>query len=556
MALEGLLLCVTHTGKAADSVHISDISDGVDLLASFRKPGAIYVPIPAKGGVSILVYSSTVAVSHASGGICKFVEQGYLTVKFVAGAEFATLLPSILDEGVLLTTKPTSINIVGPGVVATTIGDDVTITVTGGGGGTTDHTALSNLLWTASDHTGTASSLAAFDGTGAASYVTGTAHGDVLYFDGTVWTRLAPGTSGEFLQTTGSGTAPVWAASAGTTDHTALSNIIWTDSDHTGTAGAIAGFDGTGDAAYFSGTTHGDVLYYDGTTWNRLSPGTSGEFLQTAGSGSAPLWASGAGGTNDHALLSANLAWLTSAHTGTAGSLAAFTAGGGTSEVAGTTHGDVLYFNGVDWVRLAPGSTTNNPLVTQTAGSPPTWSSTIAVDTITESTADNGVVINSVRNFGKIAGDPPIGPDPAPLDGDIYYNTTLRMQMQYDGSRSKWLSVDSTKFDFGRSNSIPAGVYFRGVDRQVMSATEGWIAEQDGTVVSIGYTRQDFDAATFDIVESGASIATFASSASSDRDITINADFSADSILAVRSAPGSANTMTRVIGWVRVKWRS
>ena len=41
-----------------------------------------------------------------------------------------------------------------------------------GGGGTSDHTALSHLAWTSSAHTGTASRLAGFDGTGAASYYT------------------------------------------------------------------------------------------------------------------------------------------------------------------------------------------------------------------------------------------------------------------------------------------------------------------------------------------------------------------------------------------------
>lgn len=40
-----------------------------------------------------------------------------------------------LDEGVSLTTKMKSINFVGAGVVATTVGDDVTVTIAGGGGG-------------------------------------------------------------------------------------------------------------------------------------------------------------------------------------------------------------------------------------------------------------------------------------------------------------------------------------------------------------------------------------------------------------------------------------
>jgi len=41
----------------------------------------------------------------------------------------------------------------------------------GGGGGGTDHAALTNLVWTSSAHTGTANRVAAFDGSGAASYL-------------------------------------------------------------------------------------------------------------------------------------------------------------------------------------------------------------------------------------------------------------------------------------------------------------------------------------------------------------------------------------------------
>ena len=34
----------------------------------------------------------------------------------------------------------------------------------------------------------------------------------------------------------------------------------------------------------------GSVLYWDGTDWIALAPGTSGETLETQGSGSAPVW--------------------------------------------------------------------------------------------------------------------------------------------------------------------------------------------------------------------------------------------------------------------------
>ena len=36
----------------------------------------------------------------------------------------------------------------------------------------------------------------------------------------------------------------------------------------------------------------GDLVYYSGTAWVRLSPGTSGQFLKTQGAGANPTWAS------------------------------------------------------------------------------------------------------------------------------------------------------------------------------------------------------------------------------------------------------------------------
>jgi hypothetical protein len=81
----------------------------------------------------------------------------------------------------------------------------------GGGGGGTDHASLTNLSWIVSGHTGTAGSLATFDGAGAASLLSGVQEGDIVYYDGSSWTRLAPGTPGEFLQTQGVGASPTWS---------------------------------------------------------------------------------------------------------------------------------------------------------------------------------------------------------------------------------------------------------------------------------------------------------------------------------------------------------
>lgn len=42
------------------------------------------------------------------------------------------------------------------------------------------------------------------------------AQGDILYFNGTNYVRLAPGTSGDFLKTNGAGANPAWATATGT----------------------------------------------------------------------------------------------------------------------------------------------------------------------------------------------------------------------------------------------------------------------------------------------------------------------------------------------------
>lgn len=43
-------------------------------------------------------------------------------------------------------------------------------------------------------------------------------------------------------------------------------------------------------------STQGVVLYHNGTAWVALSPGTSGQFLQTQGAGANPQWAAGSSG--------------------------------------------------------------------------------------------------------------------------------------------------------------------------------------------------------------------------------------------------------------------
>ena len=156
-------------------------------------------------------------------------------------------------------------------------------------------------------------------------------------------------------------------------------------------------------------------------------------------------------------------------------------------------------------------------------------------------------------NYGNSATNPTV---PTPNDGDIYYNTVLRMWMSYDALRAKWLSIEAQEFTFGRNGVTAIGTYFQaGGGGRIMSAAEGFYAFRSGTICSAAYTRTGAAAMTFDFVANGVSIATLGSVAAAGRDVSMNADFTFGNILAVLNSAGSANSANNVIGTFRVKWR-
>jgi hypothetical protein len=292
----GLCLQVNHTGKAATSIHISDIRDGIDLLGGaygFRKPGAIYVPTPVNGGISILAYSGDVAVSFETGAIRQFINGGHLTAQFIVGSVLGpAIFPEVQDEGVTVDPATQILNFTGAGVTATqTAAGEVQVDIPGGGGPRTD--------------------------------------------------------------------------------------------------------------------------------------------------------------------------------------------------------------------------------------------------------------------YGVSATDPTV---PPPSNGDLYYNSVLDMEMRYDATRGKWLSIEADIVPFGRDGPTGVGQYYRAVNNRIMSATIGWYGQFNGTVVSLAYTRSNFNAATFEVMRSGVAVHTVPSAIIKGRDPTINADFVAGDVLAVRNQNPGSMTMD-VVGWMRVKWR-
>jgi hypothetical protein len=264
-----------------------------------------------------------------------------------------------------------------------------------------------------------------------------------------------------------------------------------------------------------AGQAQGDLLYFNGTNWVRLPAGVAGQILTTNGAAANPSWEN--------------------------------PAGGGVSGPGAATDNALVRWDG------ATGTVVKNSNVTLTDSGNMTFAggTTLSVDTIAPATGGNGVVVNTIRNYGKSPTNPAA---PPPSDGDTYYNTALRMHMSYDGLRSKWLSVETETFHFGRNGDVPAGVYYRAADGRVMSASNGWYATRSGTIVSLAYTRSDSDLAVFEIVADGAAIATVNSNAVGGRDVSLNADFSFGNVLAVRNQAGS-NTTSDVIAYLRVQWR-
>ncbi len=143
----------------------------------------------------------------------------------------------------------------------------------------------------------------------------GSTQGDILYRNATVWTVLAPGTSGQILQSGGAGANPSWTTSSSFTLTSAavdaafgataggvlVRGSAWTNSG-AGSAGQVLTSNGAGAATFQTfavtsaaldatfGGTQGSVLYRGASAWTALAPGVSGQFLKTNGAGANPAW--------------------------------------------------------------------------------------------------------------------------------------------------------------------------------------------------------------------------------------------------------------------------
>lgn len=172
--------------------------------------------------------------------------------------------------------------------------------------------------------------------------------------------------------------------------------------------------------------------------------------------------------------------------------------------------------------------------------------------TISGSQLANSDLINGVRHFSSSLLNPTF---PTPNQGDIYYNTFLEMEMRYDGSRSKWLSVEAAKYDFGRGGFTAKGSFYKNSQDITFTATRGYVMPFSGTIISLTFFRENSDSVVFEILSNGITIAALSSSAMTGSSTTLNADFARGEIISIRNQFADGNTAKDVTGFARVKWR-
>ncbi len=119
--------------------------------------------------------------------------------------------------------------------------------------------------------------------------------GDIIYFNGTNWVNLSPGTSGQFLKTLGAGANPTWDTAGGSGDLLASNNL--SDLDNTSTAKTNLGLDNVENTALSTWTGSSNL-----TTLGTIGTGVwQGTAITNSYIASSSLWNT-AYSWGDHAL--------------------------------------------------------------------------------------------------------------------------------------------------------------------------------------------------------------------------------------------------------------
>lgn len=163
--------------------------------------------------------------------------------------------------------------------------------------------------------------------------------GAVLYRGAAAWAALAPGTSGQFLQTNGSASNPAWANASGSAP-IAASNI---PANLTGSTALALGHTLTDILDYIVSSSRGTLLYRGAAGWAGLAPGTSGQVLSTGGASGDPSWVTPSSGTASGNFIARRVFTASTTYTPSAGTaivavtvLAGGGAGGGAAATSST----------------------------------------------------------------------------------------------------------------------------------------------------------------------------------------------------------------------------
>jgi hypothetical protein len=131
-------------------------------------------------------------------------------------------------------------------------------------------------------------------------------------------------------------------------------------------------------------STQGDVLYRGGSLWACLATGTSGLPLVTQGASNSPHWA-----TLANAALQNSSITLGSASVSLGGTMAQQTALNAIAPTP-TRAGDLIYWNGTNWVNVA-GNNSGTQVLSETSSGVPSWITASGTGTVTSITQGTGM---------------------------------------------------------------------------------------------------------------------------------------------------------------------
>lgn len=165
---------------------------------------------------------------------------------------------------------------------------------------------------------------------------------------------------------------------------------------------------------------------------------------------------------------------------------------------------------------------------------------------------------SGTSNFlGSLASSPVSG-----SAGDYYYHSTTGEFVQYDATRSKWLSVKAERIQFSRTGAVGNATPLQvgSVVMSVTGAVVGIVAPYDCTIVGIECSRANTEATAqisvyLNNVIASPVIALAFGAATAVVNLSANADVAASNVLGVRVVGGAAAQALNPIGSLLIKRR-